>query len=175
MLGVVRNGLLAGAERMLQHAAGKQFQLHAGRAAVGVFEADHLALFSGAETAANGPAGLGGDSALGGRPAAGDGAAAAVEKGDAYPGRIAKGGESGLCLEEFPVGGKIAAILVAVGIADHHFLHVALPADAAANHRNRQDLAHDGGRGAQVGYGFEQRHHGQGAQLDAGTIQEKAG
>ena len=64
--------------------------------------------------------------------------------------------------------------LLRVRIADHHLLHVALPMGGAADQRHGQRLAHDGGRGAEIGDGLEQRHDRQRADLGAGRIEKRA-
>ena len=75
---------------------------------------------------------------------------------------------------DFPGGGDVAAILVAVGIADHHFLQIALrPHHRARQRRGEIGVHHDGGV-AQILHRLEQRHH---AQADLGNIarQEQTG
>src|SRR5438445_555882 len=67
------------------------------------------------------------------RPAAAaDGAAAAVEQAQPHAARVALYEQRLGRLVERPVRGEIAAVLVAVGIAEHHLLLVAAPGDPAA-------------------------------------------
>ena len=62
-----------------------------------------------------------------------------------------------------------------IRIADHHFLHPALGAGAAADNGQRQKFAHDGGSGAQIRNRLEQRYNRQDAGLDARRIAEQSG
>ncbi len=65
--------------------------------------------------------------------------------------------EFGLCLEQLPAGRQVAAVLVAVGIPEHHFLRLAPRVEHARVHRNRQQRVHRAGRVAQVRDRLEQR------------------
>ncbi|CFW44716.1 Uncharacterised protein [Bordetella pertussis] len=65
-------------------------------------------------------------------------------------------------LVEGPVRGQEAAVLVAVGVAQHDFLGIALRQPyALADFGQVQPGRHDLGAALQVGNGFEQRHHHQ--------------
>jgi len=86
----------------------------------------------------------------------------------------ADAGQLRLRLGELPVRGDEAAVFVRIGITDHHLLHAALPVRGAADERDGERLAHDGGRGPEIGDGLEQGHDGHGANLSAGGIEEEA-
>ena len=165
--------LALGFERMLEHARGKQLHLVEAGSLIGVFVRDHLALLGDAEAAADRAGGLRRDGAPRRRAAAGDRAAAAMKEGDRYARIGADLGQLRLGLRQFPVRGDEAAILVGIGIADHHFLHAALPMGAAADERHGERLAHDRGRGAEIADGLEQRHDGKGADFGAGRIEKR--
>ena len=96
-----------------------------------------------------------------------------MKEGNRYAGIGADFGQLRLGLRQFPIRGDEAAIFVRIGIADHHFLHVALPVGAAADERHGQRLAHDRGRGAEVADRLEQRHDGKGADFGAGGIEKR--
>ena len=157
--------LALGFQRMLEHARGEQLHLIERGTLIGIFIGDHLALLGDAEAPADRAGGLGGDGAARRRAAAGDRAAAPMEEGDGHAGLGADACQLRLRLGQLPVRGDEAAVLVGIGIADHHLLHVALPMGAAADERHRQRLAHDVGRGAEIVDGLEQRHDGKGADL----------
>ena len=59
---------------------------------------------------------------------------------------------------QFPAGGEEPAILIAVGIAQHHFLDLRPVGQQVAVERQRKDLVHDAGGGAQIVDRLEQRH-----------------
>src|SRR5262245_47834962 len=91
-------------------------------AAVGVVGGDDLALLGHAQAAADRARGLSLDGAAGGGAAATDRAAAAVEIGDLDVELAADAGERELRLEQRPIGGEEAAVLVRVGVAEHDLL-----------------------------------------------------
>jgi hypothetical protein len=66
--------------------------------------------------------------------------------------------QADLGLVEFPARGNEAAILVAVGIAEHHLLHPAAAVDEATIFRQRKQAVHDRGASLQILDGLEQRH-----------------
>ena len=123
-------------QRMLEHARGEQLHLIERGALIGIFEGDHLALLGDAEAAADRAGGLGGDGAAGRRAAARHRAAAAMEEGDGRAHLGADLGQLRLRLGQLPIRGDEAAVLVGIGIADHHLLHVALPVGGAADQRH---------------------------------------
>ncbi len=95
-----------------------------------------------------------------------------MEEGDRHAQFLAEPGELALGLVELPVRRDEAAVLVRIGIADHHLLHPALPAGGAAHHRHAEQVTHDGGRGAQVVDGLEQGDDRQGADLGPRGVEE---
>ena len=95
------------------------------------------------------------------------------KKAIGIPALLPHPGELDLGLVQLPVGGEEAAVLVGVGIADHHLLHPALRPHAAAHHRHIEQLLHDGGRALEILDGLEQRHDREGAALDAGAVGEE--
>ena len=68
-----------------------------------------------------------------------------------------------LGLVQLPARGDEAAILVAVGIAEHHLLHAAAAIDQPAIVMQAEQPVHDLRGIAQIVDGFEQRHHIDGA------------
>ncbi len=91
-----------------------------------------------------------------------------MEEGDGDAHLIADFGEPRLRLEQLPVGRKEAAVLVGVGIADHHFLKIALRLRAAAHDGDLQQIAHDRRRVLKVADRLEQRNHRQGNMIAIG-------
>ena len=61
-------------------------------------------------------------------------------------------------LVQFPVRGQVAAVLVAVRIAEHHLLHAVAGGEQGAVGGHAQQAVHHLRGGAQVGDRFEQRH-----------------
>ena len=160
-------------QRVLKNGRRQQLHLVGRRAAIGVFERDDLALLGDAETAADGASRLRGDGVAGRRAAARHRAAASMEEGDGDALLASDLGEARLRLEQLPVRRQEAAVLVGVGIADHHLLQIALPARRAAHDRNLQEIAHDRRRGAQIADRLEERHDRQRQNLDAGFVEEQ--
>ena len=67
-------------------------------------------------------------------------------------------GDGGLGLVQRPVGGQVAAVLVAIGIADHDHLLVAARAEVAAVDVQAKELGQDARGGLQVIDRLKQRH-----------------
>jgi hypothetical protein len=121
--------LVRGVRRLVEGGAhrGREERLEVAAAdlAVGVLARDHLALLREPELALHAARRLREDRVVAGAAATPDRAAAAVEEAKPHA-RLAKHGDQRrLRLVELPVGGDVAAILVAVGISEHHFLHAA--------------------------------------------------
>ena len=109
-------------EARLDQGGGQQFQVVAADARIGVLGRDDLALLGEPELAAHAPRGLGEDGLVAGAAAAAHGAAPAVEQAQAHAEFIRQGHELPRGLVELPVARQEAAVLVAVRIAEHHFL-----------------------------------------------------
>ncbi len=157
MLGIDRRRLAR--LQMREDRRGQQLELVQRRAAVGVFRGHHLALLGDPQPALHGAGGLGGDGALGRRPAAADRAAAAVEedRAQAVPRQPLR--QPPLGLVELPGRADEAAVLVAVGIAEHHLDQPVARAHAALGRRHLQQVVEDRRRVAEVLDRLEQRHH----------------
>ncbi len=121
---------------------------------------DDLALLGDADAAADGAGRLGQDGAVGRAAAASDGAAAAVEQRHHHIVGGTRRGQRVLSLIKLPVGGQIAGVLVAVGVADHD----RLPATGAGQVGRVAGMGKERGhhlrRGAQVGPRLEQWREG---------------
>ena len=174
-----------GLERAFQHRRHQRFQVAAAEFGVGVLGADHLALLGQADLAAHRARRLRQDGLVAGPAAAPHRAAAAVEQ--AQPQRRAAGpavgplalveqrGQRHFHPVERPVAHQDAAVLVAVGIAQHHLLRAAAGAQHVGHAGQGQELAHDGLGAPQVGNGLEQRHHHQpGARRLGGALGQRA-
>src|SRR5690606_15620755 len=135
------------------------FQVPAPDFGVLVLALDHLALFGQPDLAVYRAGGLGNDGLEAGASAAGDRTAAPVEEAEPDPALLEDLDEFAFRAVERPVGGEIAAVLVAVGIAEHDFLNTALRApDPRPDFRKVQPRGHDVGSAFEVGNGFEQWH-----------------
>ena len=99
-----------------------------------------------------------GEDRLGRRAAAArDAAAAAVEKREAEPALLADVGDRFLRLEQRPVRGEVAAILVAVGVAEHDLLVIAARLEMRAVGLVIEHLVEDAGRGLEIAERLEER------------------
>jgi hypothetical protein len=90
--------------------------------------------------------------------AAADRAAATVKESQAHIVLATYLEQGDLSLVQFPPRCQIASVLVAVGIAEHDFLHVVSGLEQVPIRLQRQQSCHDGTAAAQVVYGLEQRH-----------------
>ncbi|MNF48909.1 hypothetical protein D3C84_301710 [compost metagenome] len=153
----------------LQHGAGVEVQAVDGDLGQAELEADHLALFGDPQTTAQGSRRLGQDRLMGGGAAATDGAATAMEQGEAdvvglsQPHQGFHGGVLG------PAGGHHARVLGGIRVADHHVLATL---DVTAIPVHRQQALHHGGARHQVFLGLEQRRHRH-AELATGFLQQQ--
>ncbi len=118
--------------------------------------------------------GLGRDRPAQGSPAPAHRPTPAMEEGDRHPRLLAHPRELPLRLAQLPVRGEEPAVLVGVGVPDHHFLHPTLAAHAPAHQRNVEQFAHHLGRTLQVIDGLEERDDGQGAALHRRLVGEEA-
>ncbi len=137
---------------------GQNFQIVAADFGVGIFAGDDFALLGDADLAVHRAARLRNDGVIARPAAAADRAAAAVEQPQPHAVTLEHFDQPDLGLVEFPARGDEAAVLVAVGIAQHHFLDAAAAVDQLAIIMHRQQPVHDRGAGLQVLDGLEQRH-----------------
>ena len=101
------------------------------------------------------------DGLVAGAAAAADGAAPSMEKAQAEPGAFRLGEQRPDGRANFVIRGDVTAILIAVGITDHHLLQIILRRQHGAAERQRKKIAHDGRAIPQIVDGFEQRHDAQ--------------
>src|SRR5690606_29105125 len=97
-----------------------------------IFRRDDLALLGDADLAVHRTAGLRDDRIIARTTAAADRAAAAMKQPQPHAVALEHLDEADLGLVELPARGDEAAILVAVGIAEHHLLHAAKAVDQLA-------------------------------------------
>ena len=109
----------------LQGGGHQHLQVAAPHGGVAVLGGDDLTLLREADLPAHGPGGLGQDGLVGGSATAAHGATAAVEEAQTHAVAPGHGHQGHLGLVELPAGGEEAAVLVAVGVAQHDFLHAA--------------------------------------------------
>ena len=141
-----------------QRRRGENFQIVAADFRVGIFAGDDLALFGDPDLAVHRAARLRDDGVIARPAAAADRTAAAVEQPQAHAVALEHTDQADLGLVEFPARGDETAVLVAVGIAEHHLLHPAAAVDEATVFRQRKQAVHDRGTGLQILDGLEQRH-----------------
>ncbi len=108
-----------------------------------VMVADDLALLRQAQAAFDGVSRLGQDGAVGGPAAAAHGAAAAMEEAQAHISDDRTGLQGALGLVKVPARGHVAAVLVAVAVAQHDFLAAAAQAQVVAVGGAVVELGHD--------------------------------
>ena len=138
------------------------FQAGAAHIGVAILARHHFALFGDAQAQRRGALRQRADRVIAGTAAAAHRAATAMEKAHANARLLPQRHQPGDAHADFPVGGDITAILVAVGIANHHFLQIVLCAQHGAYQRMGEIFPHYRLALAQVGHGFEQRHDAQG-------------
>ena len=122
-----------------------------------IFGGDHLALFGDANAALHRALGLRLDCAKRRSATTPDRSAASVEQLHRDSGLGKDWRKRARCLEQFPCRGQITAILVGIGVADHHFLMAARLRERT-HRQQREKCLHGRGRGLQIGDGFEQRY-----------------
>src|SRR5688572_32940696 len=91
---------------------------------VGIARGDDLTLFGHAEAAVDAASRLRTNGIVGWPATARDRPAAAVEDGQTHLMLLSNTRDLLLCLIQRPVGHQITAVLVAVGVTDHHHLFV---------------------------------------------------
>src|SRR5690606_23073837 len=109
----------------LQRAGGQDLQVTAADLGIGVFARDRLALLRHPELSVHRPRRLREDRLVARAAAAPDGTAPPVEEAQPQAVSPEQLDETDFRLVQLPARGDVAAVLVAVGIADHHLLQAA--------------------------------------------------
>ena len=135
----------------------KLLKVAVGKLGIGVTAGDHFALLGEAEPAFDAARRLGTDGAVGRPAAAGDRPAAAMEDRQGNAMLLQDFGDLFLRLVKCPVGGDVASILVAVGVADHHHLGVAAGRQMLPIQGKAVQSLQNGGRGLQIVDRLEER------------------
>ena len=112
-------------QRRLQGGRHQRLQVAVGHPRFGVLGRDHLALLGDPQRPVHRARRLGQDRVVAGSAAAADRAAAAVEEPQPDSGLARHLDQLQLGAVQRPVGGQVAAVLVGVGVAEHHFLALA--------------------------------------------------
>ena len=162
-----------GLERVNEDGGRQNFEIVLRRATVGELGRHDLTLLGDAHVAVDGAGRLRGDGAAGGRTTAAHRATAAVEEADRNARVTPDADQPPLCLEELEAGAEESAVLVGVGIAQHHFLPSAMRGNRSLHHRVGEQLGHDLRRGTQVVDGFEQGHHADAADFTRRLVREE--
>ena len=141
-----------------QHRADDLLQVTMGQLGLGVARRDRLALLGQPEASLHGSRRLRANRASG-RPApARHCPTAAVEERERDAVLSARRRHGLLSLVERPAGGQVAAVLVAVGVADHHGLPPAALVEVGAIGRQREQRRQDARRRLKIVERLEQRH-----------------
>ena len=112
-------------QRDLQHRRDQVVEVLPAKLGIEIFAGDDLALLGDADAGLHGAGRLRQDGVVARAAAAADRPAAAVEQPQADLAALEDVDQRHLGLVELPARGQEAAVLVAVGIADHHLLHAA--------------------------------------------------
>ena len=145
-------------EARLERGRDERLQVAPAEIGIGIFAGDDLALLGDAETTADAACRLREDRVEARPAAAADGAAAAVEEAQLDAVVAKRVDERELRPIERPVGGQVPAVLVAVGIAEHHLLPAVAALEPAAVEGERERVAHDRRRALEIVDGLEQRN-----------------
>ena len=105
---------------------------------LGIFRGDHLALLGDAQRPVDRARRLRQDGVVAGAAAAADGAAAPVEEPQPDSGLTRGFDQVQFRAVQRPVRGQVAAVLIGVGVAEHHFLAVPARGHQAAVQRKVQ-------------------------------------
>ena len=144
-------------QRRAQHRAGSLLEVAQCQRADAVFAVDHLALLGQAQSAVDRTARRGDHRALGLAAAAADRTAAAVEEADVHAAVVRERGQRDLGLLQRPARRDQAAVLGAIGVAQHHHLPIAARGQVRAIHWVGEQRTQRVGGGVEIGDGFEQR------------------
>ena len=126
---------------------------------LGVLGGDHLALFGDSQRPVHRARRLGQDGIVAGATAAAHRAAATVEEPQPDSGLACRFHEIEFGPVQRPVGGQVAAVLVGVGVAEHHLLAVAAGGHDAPVDRKVKCRFQNRRTALQVVDGLEQRHN----------------
>ncbi len=134
----------------------QRFQIPASDFRIGIFAADHFTLLGNAYLPVHAMRRLSQYRLIAGAATPPDGAAASVEQAqlNLVPGKYL--GKFGFSFIQFPIGGKKTAVLVAVGIAEHHLLHIATRIQEFPVIGQREQLVHNLPAAPQIRNGLEQ-------------------
>ncbi len=136
----------------------ERFEIAASELGIRILARDDLALLRDAQSAGHAAGRLREDRLVRRPAAAPDRAAAPVEEPQLDAVRRERVDQPHLGAIQRPVRGQIAAVLVAVGVAEHHFLPVVAAGDERRYGRLRERVAHDRAAAREVVDRLEQRH-----------------
>ena len=145
-------------QRCFQRGGAENLEVAPSHLRVGILAGDHLALFRDADRSLNGAAGLSEDRLVARAAAAPHRPAAAMEQAQPDVTAPEHLDQRDLRLVELPPGCEVTAVLVAVGVAQHHLLRTAAALQQALVFRQLEQLVHHPAAVAQIGNGLEQRN-----------------
>ena len=162
---VVRRAWLPVEHRRLERRGKSELEVLPGQRGQRVLVRDDLALLGDLDLPVERPPRLGQDRVVRRAAAAPDRAATAVE--EPQPHAVAHRDVTQLALGpvDLPLGGRDARLLVRVGVAEHHLLHVPAQRDEPAVRRVDEQVVEDPAGLPQLAHGLEQRH-----EPDAGDL-----
>ena len=145
-------------QRRLQGGGCENFEVPPPQLRVRVLGRDHLTLLGDANCALHSTAGLRQDRLVARTSAAAHRPATAVEQTKRNAVTPEDLDQRNLGLVELPARSHEAAVLVRVGIAEHHLLNVAARNEEPPVLRNPQEIVHDTGTLTEIRNGLEERH-----------------
>src|SRR5262249_18630011 len=154
---ILRARCRVGLQRRFQRGGGQRFDVAPSDLRARIFRRNYLALLGDADRSLHGAARLRQDCLVARPAAAADGAAAAVEQAKSHAVPAKHLDQRDLRLVQLPPRRQETAILVAVGVTEHHLLQVAAALQQPRVDRQGQQPIHDVAATAQVVDGLEQR------------------
>ena len=145
-------------EARFERRGDQRFQVAPSELRVGILAGDDLALLGDPKPSGHAARRLREDRIEARPAAAADRAAAAVKEPQLHAVRAAGVDEQHFSAIQRPVGRQVAAVLVAVRVAEHHFLPVAAAGDHRSVGRHRESRTHDVAAARKVVDRLEQRN-----------------
>ena len=136
----------------------QRFQIAPPDVRVGVLAGNHFALLGNADLSGDAPGRLRKDGLVAGAAPAPDRSAAAVKQPQLHAVALEHFDQFDFRLEQLPVRREETAVLVAVGITQHHLLHAAAARQQLAVVGIGEQIIHDRTATPQIADGLEQRN-----------------
>ena len=148
-------------QRRFERRGHHRFQIAPADVRIAELAGDHFALLGQTDLTVDGTRRLRQDGLISRTAATANGASASMEQAQGHAAFVEQRHQREFGAIQLPVRREETAVLIAVRIAEHHFLLVALMFDQRIDTRQRDQVAHDVRRVAQIGNRLEQRNHHQ--------------